>query len=255
MPVLLVETAGGVRILTLNRPAARNALSSELIDRLVGALHAAEDDPKVRAVVLTGADPAFCAGLDLREAGAEGLPSASVLDRKGSPWWVLGAMSTPIIGAVNGPAVTGGLELVLQCTFLVASERAAFGDTHARVGVHPGGGLTGLLPQAVGLRRAREMSLTGNFIDAAEAHRLGLVNHVVAHDELLPTALGLAGDIAAGDPRTVAALNDTYRDVAALPLGEGLALERERFTAWKYDPAAIEARRQAVLDRGRSQLS
>jgi enoyl-CoA hydratase len=240
MPVLLVETAGGVRILTLNRPAARNALSSELIDRLVGALHAAEDDPKVRAVVLTGADPAFCAGLDLREAGAEGLPSASVLDRKGSPWWVLGAMSTPVIGAVNGPAVTGGLELVLQCTFLVASERAAFGDTHARVGVHPGGGLTGLLPQAVGLRRAREMSLTGNFIDAAEAHRLGLVNHVVAHDELLPTALGLAGDIAAGDPRTVAALNDTYRDVAALPLGEGLALE---------------ARRQAVLDRGRSQLS
>src|SRR5882724_9060436 len=254
MPVLLVETAGGVRILTLNRPAARNALSSELIDRLVGALHAAEDDPKVRAVVLTGADPAFCAGLDLREAGAEGLPSASVLDRKGSPWWVLGAMSTPIIGAVNGPAVTGGLELVLQCTFLVASERAAFGDTHARVGVHPGGGLTGLLPQAIGMRRAREMSLTGNFLDAAEAHRLGLVNHVVPHEELLPTAQGLAGDIATGDPRTVAALNDAYRDVAALPLGEGLALERRRFKEWEYDPAGIESRRQAVLDRGRAQL-
>src|SRR5258705_7963364 len=255
MPVLLVETAGDVRILTLNRPAARNALSSELIDRLVEALYAAENDPDVRAVVLTGADPAFCAGLDLREAGAEGLPSASVLDRKGSPWWVLGAMSTPIIGAVNGPAVTGGLELVLQCTFLVASERAAFGDTHARVGVHPGGGLTGLLPQAVGLRRAREMSLTGNFLDAAEAPRPGLVNPVVAHDELLPTALGLAGDIAAGDPRTVAALNDTYRDVAALPLGEGLALERERFKAWKDDPAAIEAPPPAVLDRGPSHLS
>ena len=253
-PVLLTETTEGVRTITLNRPAARNALSAELIDRLVEALHAAEDDPDVRAVVLTGADPAFCAGLDLREAGAKGLPSASVLDLKGSPWWVLGAMSTPVIGAVNGPAVTGGLELVLQCTFLVASERAAFGDTHARVGVHPGGGLTGLLPQAVGLRRAREMSLTGNFIDAAEAHRLGLVNHVVAHAELLPTALGLAGDIAAGDPRTVAALNDTYRDVAALPLGEGLALERERFKSWKYDPAGIDARRQAVLDRGRAQL-
>jgi enoyl-CoA hydratase len=253
-PVLLTETADGVRTITLNRAAARNALSSELLNRLVEALHAAEADAAVRAVILTGADPAFCAGLDLREAGATGLPSGSVLDPKASPWWVLHAMSTPVIGAVNGPAVTGGLELALQCTFLVASDRAAFGDTHARVGVHPGGGLTGLLPQAIGLRRAREMSLTGNFLDAAEAQRLGLVNHVVPHQDLLSTVRGLAGDIAAGDPRTVAALNDTYRDVAALPLGEGLALERARFKAWEYDPAGIESRRQAVLDRGRSQL-
>ena len=253
-PVLITETKENVRTLTLNRPSARNALSSELLERLVEALHAAEEDPGVRAVVLTGADPAFCAGLDLREAGASGLPTGGVVDPKGSVWWVLHAMNTPVIGAVNGPAVTGGLELALQCTFLVASERAAFGDTHARVGVHPGGGLTGLLPQAVGLRRAREMSLTGNFVDAAEALRLGLVNHVVPHDDLLPTALGLAGDIAAGDPRTVAALNDTYRAVAALPLGEGLALERERFTTWEYDPAGIEERRRAIQERGRSQL-
>jgi enoyl-CoA hydratase len=253
-PVLLVDTTDAVRTVTLNRPAARNALSSELIDRLIEALHAAEDDPDVRAVVLTGADPAFCAGLDLREAGATGLPSASVTDPKASPWWVLYGMNTPVIGAVNGPAVTGGLELALQCTFLVASERAVFGDTHARVGVHPGGGLSGLLPQAVGLRRAREMSLTGNFVDAAEAHRLGLVNHVVPHPELLPTALRLAGDIASADPRTATALNDTYREVAALPLGEGLALERERFRTWEYDPAGIEARRQSITDRGRSQL-
>jgi enoyl-CoA hydratase len=98
------------------------------------------------------------------------------------------------------------------------------------------------------------MSLTGNFVDAAEAHRLGLVNHVVPHDELLPTALRLAGDIAAADPRAAAALNDTYRDVAALPLGEGLALERRRFQEWKYDPADIGARRSAIADRGRSQL-
>jgi len=253
-PVLLVDTADAVRTITLNRPAARNALSSELIDRLVEALRAAEDDPGIRAVILTGADPAFCAGLDLREAVASGVPSSSVLDRKGSPWWTLHVMRTPVIGAVNGPAVTGGLELALQCTFLVASERAAFGDTHARVGLHPGGGLTGLLPQAIGMRRAREMSLTGNFLDAREALQLGLVNHLVPHDDLLPTAQGLAGDIAGGDPRTVAALNDTYSDVAALPLGEGLALERARFKAWEYDPAGIESRRQAILDRGRAQL-
>jgi enoyl-CoA hydratase len=252
--VLLMEEANGVRLITLNRPAARNALSSELMDRLVEALHAAEDDPQIRAVVLTGADPAFCAGIDLREAGASGLPTTGVIDPKASPWWVLHSMTTPVIGAVNGPAITGGLEIALQCTFLLASERAVFGDTHARVGVHPGGGLTGLLPQAVGLRKAREMSLTGNFIDAAEAHRLGLVNHVVQHEDLLPTALRLANDIAGGDPRTVAALNETYRDVADLPLGQGLALERERFTAWDYNPADIEARRAAVADRGRQQL-
>jgi len=252
--VLLTEDATGVRLMTLNRPEARNALSTELLDRLVDALHAAESDPDVRAVVLTGADPAFCAGLDLREAGASGLPGAAVVDPKASPWWVLHNMTTPVIGAINGPAVTGGLELALQCTFLIASERAVFGDTHARVGVHPGGGLTGLLPQAVGFRKAREMSLTGNFIDAAEAHRLGLVNHVLQHEDVVPTSLRLAGDIAGGDPRTVAALNQTYRDVAALPLGQGLALERERFSSWEYNPADIEARRAAIADRGRSQL-
>ena len=253
-PVLLSDDADGVRTLTLNRPAARNALSSELLDRLVEALHAAEDDAGVLAVVLTGTDPAFCAGLDLREAGASGLPSSAVTDPKGSVWWVLYGMNTPVIGAINGPTITGGLELALQCSFLVASERAVFGDTHARVGVHPGGGLTGLLPQAVGLRKAREMSLTGNFIDAAEAHRLGLVNHVVPHDELLPTARRLAGDIAAGDPRTVSALNASYRDVAALALDEGLELERRRFAEWKVDPAEIEARRAAIAERGKAQL-
>lgn len=252
--VLLTETADGVRTLTLNRPAARNALSAELRDRLVEELHGAEEDPAVLAVVLTGADPAFCAGLDLREAGASGVRPAGVVDLKNSVWWVLYGMDTPVIGAINGPAITGGLEIAVQCAFLVASERAVFGDTHARVGLHPGGGLTGLLPQAVGLRKAREMSLTGNFIDAAEAHRLGLVNHVVPHEELLPTARRLAADIAGGDPRAVTALNASYRDVAEHPLAEGLALERRRFTEWKHDPADIEARRRAIAERGRGQL-
>ena len=252
--VLLTEDANGIRLMTMNRPEARNALSRELMDRLVEALHAAEDDPGIQAVVLTGADPAFCAGVDLREAGVSGLPTTGVVDPKGSVWWVLHNMNTPVIGAVNGPAVTGGLELALQCTFLVASERAVFGDTHARVGVHPGGGLTGLLPQAVGLRKAREMSLTGNFIDAAEAHRLGLVNHVVQHEDVVPTSLRLAADIASSDPRTASALNQTYREVAALSLAEGLALERERFSSWEYNAADIEARRAAIAERGRQQL-
>jgi enoyl-CoA hydratase len=251
--VLLTENAGGVRTITLNRPGARNALSGELIVRLAEALLAAEDETDVAAVVLTGADPAFCAGLDLREVGAQGM-SQEATSVKASPWLTLAAMETPVVGAVNGPAVTGGLELALQCSFLVASERAVFADTHARVGIHPGGGLTALLPQAVGLRRAREMSFTGRFVGAEEAYRIGLVNHVVPHQQLVPFAQRLAGEIAAIDPSTVQAINATYRDVAATTLGEGVELERRRFADWKLSPADVEARRQAVLERGRSKL-
>ncbi len=252
--VVIVEDAVGVRTITLNRPQARNALSAELIARLAEALVAAEGDPGVAAVVLTGADPAFCAGLDLREVGAQGVSQEAVTEAKASPWVALATMDTPVIGAVNGPAVTGGLELALQCSFLVASERAVFADTHARVGIHPGGGLTGLLPQAVGLRRAREMSFTGRFVGAEEAYRIGLVNHVVPHQVLVPFAQRLAGEMAALDPVTVQALNATYRDVAATTLGEGLELERRRFAGWRLSPADVEARRQAIIDRGRSKL-
>jgi enoyl-CoA hydratase len=186
--------------------------------------------------------------------GVQGASQESVTDTKASPWMVLAGMDTPVIGAVNGPAVTGGLELVLQCSFLVASERAVFADTHARVGIHPGGGLTALLPQAVGLRRAREMSFTGRFVGAEEAYRIGLVNHVVPHQQLMPFALRLAGEVAGVDPAAVQALNATYRDVAATTLGDGLALERRRFADWKFSPGDVEARRQAVIDRGRSKL-
>ena len=139
-------------------------------------------------IILTGADPAFCAGLDLDELASEG--GRRLIDGPG----VAGpaqprAASAAEQAADRGDqrcAVTGGLELALNCDFLVASERAKFGDTHARLGMMPGWGLSALLPQAIGVRRAREMSFTGNFVDAAEALALGLVNHVVPHDELIP---------------------------------------------------------------------
>jgi enoyl-CoA hydratase len=123
------------------------------------------DDPSVRAVVLTGAGTAFCAGLDLRELGKSGANLRLVGPAAGRPrpWR---ATTKPVIGAVNGPAVTAGLEIALTCDFLIASEQASFGDTHARVGVLPGWGLSYLLPQAVGVRRAREMSLTGRLVGA-----------------------------------------------------------------------------------------
>ena len=136
--------------------------------------------------------------------------------RPDNPIDAVGRMTTPVIGAVNGPAVTGGLELALGCDFLVASERARFGDTHARVGVTPGGGMSVYLPMAVGLRRAKEMSLTGNFVDAEEAQRIGLVNHVVPHDELLRhrAATGAATSPATTGPPCVTSRRSTTRTPA-----------------------------------------
>ena len=123
-------------------------------------------------------------------------------------------LTKPLIGAVNGVAITGGFEVALACDFLVASEKAAFADTHARVGIMPGWGLTVLLPEAVGFRRAKELSATGNFLDAPTALAWGLVNHVVAHDECVPFAQELAADIATNDQRGPPHLPDLRRGCA-----------------------------------------
>ncbi len=253
MSALRTDTTDHVRTLTLDRPEARNALDASLLAAIVAALEDADRDEDVAVVILTGSDPAFCAGLDLKAIEAGELDMARTADDDLDPWIALARMTTPVIGAVNGPAVTGGLELALNCHLLVGSERASFADTHARVGIHPGGGLTVLLPQAIGLRRAREMSLTGNYIDAAEAHRLGLLNHVVPHAELLPTARALAADIVGNDQAAVQALNDTYTRTSATTLAEGRAFERERYRAWRVDAAAVGQRRAAVTERGRTQ--
>jgi enoyl-CoA hydratase len=175
------EVSDRIATITLNRPEVRNALNAELCRRLRAATESADSDESVDVIVLTGADPAFCAGLDLREYQALGRAPDGVSETILS----IGELRTPVIGAINGVTTTGGLELALGCDFLIASERAFFADTHARVGVLPGGGLSVRLPQAVGLRAAKEMSFTGRFVDAAEALRLGLVNRVVPHQDLL----------------------------------------------------------------------
>ncbi len=241
---------GAVRTLRLHRPAARNALTAALIHDLGGALREVEADTAVAVVVLTGTDPAFCAGLDLKELGASGA-NVALAGHDDDPWQVLRRMTTPVIGAVNGPAVTGGLELALGCDFLLASERAAFADTHARVGAMPGGGMTPLLQQAVGLRKALEMSLTGNFVDAAEALRIGLVNEVVPHGALAERAAQLASDVAGSDPTLVEKLKASYREAAAGTVDQAWDVERREFRAWRLDPAEVERRRAAVIERGR----
>jgi len=269
---VLTEVADRIGVVTLNRPEARNALSSELIRQLPRAMAALDDDPEVDVVILTGADPAFCAGLDLKELGSSGrnlgstsggssassAPAAAErqADRaaRRGPW---GQLSKPVIGAVNGVAITGGFELALSCDFLVASDRARFADTHARVGVMPGWGLTVLLPQAIGIRRAREMSLTGNFMAAEEALRVGLVNHVVEHDELLPFARRLAADIVGNDQPGVRRILATYAAVADGTLAEGWATEAAMGRSWLADrdvTGGVAARRDAIMARGRQQI-
>ncbi|HVT76137.1 MAG TPA: enoyl-CoA hydratase [Acidimicrobiales bacterium] len=253
---LLAEVRDRTALLTLNRPAARNALSSELLRALPEAIVAADANDDVDVIVLTGADPAFCAGLDLRELGSSGSNLAGGATREQewtTPW---PAVSKPVIGAVNGPAVTGGFEIALNCDFLIASERAKFGDTHARVGLLPGWGLSVLLPEAVGIRRAREMSLTGNFMDAHEALQFGLVNRVVAHDDLLPVTLSIAADIAGNDQRSVRALLAEYAQITGSIYDDGLRIEARNAAEWNsrrggFDPAEVEKRRAAIIERGR----
>lgn len=252
--VLLIDVADGVAIITLNRPQARNALSGELLGSLLKAITDCERRDDVTVMILTGTDPAFCAGLDLKELGSGGGGSLLPGPRQGP----LPARLKPLIGAVNGPAITGGFELALACDFLVASDRARFADTHARVGVQPLWGLTVLLPQAIGVRRAREMSATGNFIDAETALSWGLVNHVVAHDDLLGFCRSLAADIVGSDAAGVQRIMATYAEGSMLGPGEAWDLETRAGLDWMRTGGRnladdVEQRRQAVVERGRAQ--
>ena len=215
--LVLVEVDDRVATVTLNRPEARNAISAELhalLDETITGLDARDD---VGCMVLTGADPAFCAGMDLKSLASE-LREVQK-ERQRSPAQRSGMMpphDTPVIGAINGPTVTGGLELAMCCDFLIASERARFADTHARVGVMPGGGMTIRLPQLVGLDRARRMSLTGDYIDAETARDWGLVVEVVPHESLLPHAREVAATIASIPAEYLTELRRGYDEIGAL---------------------------------------
>lgn len=243
-----------VRLLTMNRPEARNALSRDLIRALYASLSEADDDASVHAVVLTGADPAFCAGVDLKEAAREGteyfaeFQSQSCITR-------VAEMRTPIIGAVNGAVFTGGLEMALGCDFLIASHRAVFADTHARVGILPGGGMTARLPQLVGLGMARRLSMTGEVIDAVRAERIGLVTEVVPHDRLLDRALELAAQIAEVPGPTMLGLKEIYTTGAAAVIDPALAAEDSIANAQSRDFAGLGDRFRAVTERNKGQIA
>jgi enoyl-CoA hydratase len=262
---VLVEVADRVATITLNRPEARNALNRAVRKALPAAIEQCDADDDVDVMILTGADPAFCAGVDLKEFGSgqvqQGEGFAELGERGGDgrlPFrGALPPHTKPLIGAINGVAVTGGFEVALNCDFLIASERARFSDTHARVGVMPGGGLTVLLAQRIGIGRAKEMSITGNYIDAPTALAWGLVNHVVPHEELLPFCRQLAADAVSNDQRGVRRMIQTYNEVTGTTVDEGWKIEAKVSRDWEgagFDPAEIEARRMKVVERGRSQI-
>jgi enoyl-CoA hydratase len=246
----------GYAVLTLNRPAALNALSRALMAELSDRIDALEADPAVRVLILTGAGKAFCAGLDLKELGSGqaqlGGGESGVTAR--DPVAALRRFTGPVIGAINGAAVTGGFELALACDVLLASPQARFADTHARVGIAPGWGLSQRLSRAVGVYRAREVSLTGNWVSAEQAAAWGFVNRVVPAEGLLDAARQLAGDMLSCVPEMLPRYKSIINDGFALPLGEGLALEKSRSREFNADVGAeaVEARREIVRARNRS---
>lgn len=256
--VILLDVAHGIATVTLNRPQAMNALNKAMRRRLAEVMRQVNADANVRAVILTGAgERAFTAGLDLKELGSEAgaLGSANATDPADNPVKAIELCAKPVIGAVNGVAITGGFEVALACDVLIASDTARFADTHARVGIMPGWGLSQKLSRIIGPSRARELSFTGNFLDAKTAERWGLVNRTVAPDDLLPTASALAQDMASIDPAFLKRYKALINDGFALPLAEGLMLEAERSGAANAGVSAanVAAARNAVIERGRTQ--
>lgn len=254
-PLVLREDRDGIAIISLNRPQAMNALSRALTTSIADTFRALQKDQSITAAILTGNGRAFCAGLDLKEIGntegKDGLGEIEAADL----WGALRSFDRPIIGAINGVALTGGFELALMCDVLIAADDARFADTHARVGVIPGWGLSQLLTRIVGMNRAREISFTGNFLSAQKAEAWGLVNRVVPKDELLETCLQLGRDMASCDQSTLRAYKKLINDGFRLSLGDALALEEQTHTATRHNSSgdAIAQRRENVMSRGRTQ--
>jgi enoyl-CoA hydratase len=256
-PVVLREVSDeGVAVVTLNRPQAMNALSRELLDTLARAIDELAADATVRVLILTGAGRAFSAGLDLKELGADrtNIGKTTVTSR-GDPVGALARCKKPVIGAINGAAVTGGFELALACDVLLAATSARFADTHTRVGLASGWGLSQKLSRAVGIYRAREISLGGRWVSAEQAATWGFVSRVVAPGELMSTAHALAADMLLAQPGMLERYKSIIDDGFALPFGEGMALEAQRARDFNTTVSAADIEQRRVEVRERNQQS
>lgn len=253
MTLVLTNTVDGVTTVTLNRPEQLNALSNELRTAIAETfVHLKTDDP-TKVIILTGAGRAFSAGLDLRELGQKGFVKSTDASAPADLHGAIRSVGKPIIGAINGFAITGGFEIALMCDILVGSTEAKFADTHVRMGVVPGWGLSQRLAKLIGPSRAKELSFTGNYLDATTAERWGLLNRIVESAELLPHCESLAADICQADPQTLSEVQKLIDFGVEHTLAEGLTEEALRSAAHKGDLTAntLEKRRVAVTKRGR----
>jgi len=232
MPGVLTSREGSITTITLNRPEVMNAFDASLAAEVADAVGAAAEDASCRAIVLTGAGRGFCAGADLahlkdivitrdRGRARELVTSGARIVQ------AIVAAPKPVIAAVNGPAAGGGASLALACDIRIASADASIGAVFNRIGLHPDLGATRLLPLLAGFGRAMELVLSGDMIPAAEAHRIGLFNRVVAADALLTETLGFARKLAAKAPRALARAKRSMHAAVRLSLDEVLALELE----------------------------
>jgi len=256
-PILLLAQRDGVATVTLNRPQAMNALSRALRAEIVRTFTRLAADPTVGAVILTGAGRAFCAGLDLKELSGEsgGAEETAGQVTGGDVVAAVSGCPQPVIGAVNGFAITGGFELALACDVLIASPTARFADTHARVGIMPGWGLSQKLSRTIGIYRAKELSLTGNYLSAEQAEAWGLVNRIVPAEGLLPACEALARDMLSCVPEVVCRYKQVIDRGYAETFARGLTIEAEasREYARTLTPELLSARRAGVQQRGREQ--
>ncbi len=256
-PILLVEKNNGIATLTMNRPEAMNALSSDLFFAMQEAFDDCKEDKDVSAVILTGIGKAFCGGLDLKELASMDGAYDQIPIGKGTYAFfnAINSFDRPIIGAINGPAITGGFEIALACDILIASPEARFADTHARVGIMPGAGLSQKLPRLIGINRAKELSFTGNFLDADRAEAWGLVNRVVPSAELLPVCRALANDIVSTDQKMIKSYKQLINQGYSSTLSDGIELEMK--THLENAQSGVSnfdaSRREEVQNRGRQQ--
>ena len=216
-----------VALVTLNRPEKRNAINQALLAGLYDALDKIEASEQIKAAVITGNGKSFCAGIDLSVITTENVFDPRE-DGKLLPE-VFSQVSKPLVGAINGHAITGGFEIALNCDFLIASENASFADTHTRVGIHPGWGMSQLLQQAIGQRRAKQMSFTCEFINAEKAMKWGLVNEVVPAPMLLPRAIQIAEAISKADPQIMNNVKNLIEIRNQTTLSQALDSEKKGF--------------------------
>lgn len=220
---------GGYAIVTLNRPDELNAFNAQLMDELTHALDALDAAPEVRCVVITGAGRAFAAGADIKEMQSKDFPGTYLEDFITANWERTSRMRTPVIAAVNGFALGGGCELALMCDFVIASEKAKFGQPEINLGVSPGAGGTQRLARFIGKAKTMDLCLTGRMMDAEEAERCGLVSQVFPHDDLMDKAREIAAKIAGKPAVSAMMIKEMVNAAYETPLSQGVMLERRMF--------------------------